>query len=178
MELKKLTCFAHSQKVSAISGLLARYAGYPPETVDIIRQAALYHDVGKSAIDPAILRKPGRLTEREYETVKAHTLLGAQRIADALNVLSVSKIIAEQHYEKMCGQGYPRGLSGDAIHPFSRIVAVADVYDALISRRAYKDAWSSADALLYMESESGAHFDAAIICLLLAHIDEISALYQ
>jgi HD-GYP domain-containing protein (c-di-GMP phosphodiesterase class II) len=169
---------AHSQKVSEISGLLAGYAGYSPETAGLIRQAAQYHDVGKSEIDPAILNKLGRLTPQEYDTVKTHAELGARRIDRALEILAAAKIIAEQHHEKICGLGYPHGLSGNAIHPYSRIVAVADVYDALASKRAYKGAWDTGDILRYMESESGTHFDGSIIRLLLAHSDEVAALYQ
>ncbi len=178
MEITQLTHFDHSQKVSAISGLLAGYAGCHPETVELIRQAALYHDVGKSDISPAIINKPGRLTAQEFEIVKTHTRLGARKISDALRILRTAKMIAEQHHEKMCGLGYPRGLSGDAIHPYSRIVAVADVYDALASKRSYKALWNVGEILRYMESESGSHFDSAIIRLLLMHIDEITALYQ
>ncbi len=178
METAQHTYFEHSQKVSEISGLLAGYAGYSPKTAGLIRQAARYHDIGKSEIDQAILAKPGRLTPQEFETVKTHAALGARQIARVLAILSAAKIIAEQHHEKICGLGYPRGLSGDAIHPFSRIVAVADVYDAMASKRPYKEAISPGEILRYMEAESGSHFDSEIVRLLLAHIDEISALYK
>jgi putative nucleotidyltransferase with HDIG domain len=178
MKIAQLSEFAHSRMVSEISGLLAGYVGYTPQTADLIRQAAVYHDVGKSCINPAILNKPDRLTAQEYETVKTHAALGAQKIARTMEILSMAKIIAEQHHEKMCGLGYPRGLSGDAIHPFSRIVAAADVYDALRSKRVYKEAWTCSDALQYMQSESGTHFDSAVIKVLTDHADEIEALYE
>jgi putative nucleotidyltransferase with HDIG domain len=177
MELVKLTHFDHSQKVSEISGLLAGYAGYPADTADLIRQAALYHDVGKAEIPASILNKPGKLTEQEFETVKAHTQLGTQKIAAALEVLSAAALIASQHHEKLSGKGY-MGLCGEEIHPYARIVAVADVFDALISKRAYKDAWGVEDVLRYMQDQSGIHFDMTIVWLLLRHIPEIMALYK
>lgn len=176
-ELAKLTHFEHSQKVSEISGILAGYAGYSAQIVDIIRQAALYHDVGKSAIPAEILNKPGKLTEREFEIVKAHTQLGTQKIAQALEVLSAAALIASQHHEKLNGKGY-MGLCGEEIHPYARIVAVADVFDALLSKRAYKDAWAVDDILRYMQEGSGVHFDITVIWLLLGHISEILALYK
>jgi HD-GYP domain-containing protein (c-di-GMP phosphodiesterase class II) len=157
---------------------LARYAGYPTETANLIRQAARYHDIGKLGVDQAILNKPGRLTKQEFELVKKHADIGAKTIANAINILSAAKTIAEQHHERIDGLGYPNRISGDEIHPYARIVAVADVYDALASKRTYKDQWSTGDIIKYMKSQSGLSFDSEIIRLLLAHIDEITEIYK
>lgn len=166
----------HSQRVSAISGRLAGYAGYSPKEVKLIEQAALYHDIGKRDVPPEILNKPGTLTAGEFEIVKAHTRLGYERITDAMRSLSAAVVVCKEHHERADGSGY-LGLSGDSIHPYARLVAVADVFDALLSRRPYKEAWEKDKALDYFKCQPAAGFDARIVGALLAHADEILALY-
>ena len=170
------TNYEHSRKVSEISGLLAKYAGYSCVEAMVISQAALYHDIGKCDISPEILNKPGALTAQEYNIVKCHTQLGRDRIQEALRVLTAASEIAESHHERSDGTGY-HGLAAEEIHPYARLVAVADVYDALISKRSYKNALNISEALSYLKDRSGVQFDKDIVTALLAHIDEIVALY-
>ena len=140
--LESLTHFDHSQKVALINKLLAQYAGFPENEVHIIEQAALLHDIGKSSIPKEILQKPGKLTVEEYAIVKKHTTLGHRQIEDVAKILVAAEIVAETHHERPDGKGY-LGLSGNEIHPYSRIVAIADVFDALYSKRVYKAAWNA-----------------------------------
>jgi HD-GYP domain-containing protein (c-di-GMP phosphodiesterase class II) len=168
----------HSRKVSTISGIVARYAGYPPDATMLIRRASLFHDFGKTAISQEILSKPSKLTAREFEIVKTHTQLGSQKITDAIRILTAAKMIAEQHHEKINGSGY-LGLHGNEISPCARIVAVADVFDALISKdRPYKPPWALKDVIRYFENYSGELFDAKLVSVLLKHVDEIAGLYR
>lgn len=167
---------AHSRRVSKISELLSGYAGYSKEESAFIGQAALFHDVGKCDIPLEILNKSGPLTEREFDIIKTHTRKGGNRIADALRVLAAAKLIAEHHHEKLDGTGYRR-LAAIEIHPYAKLVAVADVFDALLSKRAYKDSWGAGETLGYIKSGAGTHFDPTIVAVLLAYEDEIMSLY-
>lgn len=171
------TDFAHSRKVSELSGLLAGYMGYSGSEAEIIEQAALFHDIGKCDIPPEILGKPGGLTSQEFEIVKTHTLLGGERIKEALQILFAAYLVANNHHEKLDGTGY-NGLLSDKIHPYAKLVSVADVFDALASKRAYKDAWSIDDVFGYLKNQSGTQFDVEIVAILLAHKNEVAALYR
>lgn len=142
--------------------------------IELLQKSAPLHDIGKVAIRDSILLKPGKLTPEEFDEMKAHTLFGEEVIANleqmagyTTSFLSCAKDIAGSHHEKYDGSGYPRGLSGDNIPLAGRIMAVADVYDALISKRVYKDAISHEDALKIMQSGKGSHFDPRMIDSLL-----------
>ena len=176
--LEILTHYEHSRKVSQISGMLARRAGFSPREADIIEQAAAFHDVGKSCVPDSILQKNGALTPEEYEIVKTHTALGAWQISDALRVLTAADTMAAFHHERLDGKGYPYGLGGNEIHPYARLVAVADVFDALLSKRAYKNAWSLDDVCGYMRQNAGTQFDSEYVELLLSLTDTVAALYE
>ena len=140
--------------------------------IDEIENAAPLHDVGKIAISDTILLKPGKLTKEEFEIVKTHTTKGSEMIRrifsnlDDPHFLEIAEEIALSHHEKWNGTGYPEGLSGTDIPLPARIMAVADVYDALISERVYKKAMDPKDALQVLYSESGEHFDPDIIRIL------------
>lgn len=175
-ELTASTNYDHSRNVSIISGVLAKHIGYVAEEIAIIEEAALYHDIGKQEIPASILRKPGALTPQEFEIIKTHTRIGCDRIAEALRLLSAAATVAAEHHEKLDGSGY-MGLSGAEIHPYAKLVAVADVFDALLSRRAYKPAWEPGEVLQYMHGQAGTHFDREIVAVLLAHADEIMRIY-
>lgn len=131
----------HQQRVGDLSALLAEHMGFDPERIEILRQAAPLHDVGKIGIPDSILRKPGPLTPAEYALMKQHTRLGAELLAGSENrILEAARIIAASHHERWDGSGYPAGLAGDAIPVEGRIVAVADAFDSLTHRRTYKAA--------------------------------------
>ncbi len=174
--LMNSTHFAHSQQVSKISGLLAQLAGYPPEEVDVICQAALFHDIGKNSIPHTILNKPGRLTQEEFHIIQTHTTIGQEQLTQEIQSLNAAVIVAQQHHERLDGSGY-MGLDENNIHPYAKLVAVADVFDALISRRAYKDSWGLERTRAYLHELAGVQFDGQITALLLDNVDQVMALY-
>jgi HD-GYP domain-containing protein (c-di-GMP phosphodiesterase class II) len=162
--------------VSEISRLLALRTGYASNEAEVISQAALFHDIGKGDIPPGILTKSGPLTDAEYAVVKTHTQAGCRQIADALRILSAASVVANQHHERLDGSGY-LGLAAGQIDPYAKLVAVADVFDALVSRRSYKRPWSQQEVCGYLRDRAGTQFDGEIVAVLLACIDEIVALY-
>lgn len=175
--LMNSTHFAHSQQVAKISGLLAQLAGYSAEETEVICQAALFHDIGKNAIPHAILNKPGRLTPEEFHIIRTHTTIGQEQLTQEAKALSAAIIVAQQHHERLDGSGY-MGLEEKNIHPYAKLVAVADVFDALISRRSYKDAWSIERVSAYLRGLVGIQFDDQITALLLNNMAQVMALYN
>lgn len=154
----------HTRRVAEMSFTIARLLGLPAEQTELIRLAAPLHDVGKIAIPDALLGKRGKLTAAEFEQMQRHTTVGAQMLtAGAFDLLAMAEQIALTHHERWDGSGYPAGLAGEAIPIAGRIVAVADVFDALTHARPYKPAWSTAEAIAEMESQSGRHFDPAVL---------------
>jgi putative two-component system response regulator len=126
------------------------------------------HDVGKIGIPDRVLLKPGRLDHDEWEIMETHTTIGADILAGSNSpLLQMAERIALTHHEKWDGSGYPRGLAGDEIPLVGRICAICDVFDALTSKRPYKDAWPAADALDEVRSQSGRHFDPSLVELFL-----------
>lgn len=146
--------------------------------VSLVFETSPLHDIGKVAIPDSILLKPGRLTEHEYDLMKTHTLKGAETLAAAAEqfpnarFLQMARDIALCHHERYDGNGYPSGLSGENIPLEARIVAVADVYDALTSRRIYKESYSHELASEIIQNESGSHFDPEIVASFLEVEDE------
>ncbi|MDL2288475.1 HD domain-containing protein [Oscillospiraceae bacterium OttesenSCG-928-F05] len=180
MDLKVLaeaTQFSHSRFVSELSTILARRAGYSPEETMIIQQAALYHDIGKTFIPKEILNKPGPLTSEEFEIVKTHTAIGYEKIIEIIGVLCAAAVVAGTHHEKWDGSGY-MGLEGPNIHPYARLISVADVFDALLAKRPYKEPWAIEDIAAYFDTQAGKQFDAGIVQLLLQSLEEIAGLYN
>ncbi|MFC5599731.1 HD domain-containing phosphohydrolase [Deinococcus cellulosilyticus] len=158
----------HTVRVGERAAEVARELGMPEEKVRILRLAARLHDVGKIAISDTILHKPGKLTEDEYLTMKAHTLAGARMLSEARSeLIRMAEQIALTHHEKWDGTGYPHGLQGEAIPLEGRIVAVVDVLDALTSTRPYKRAWTLQEALHEIEIQAGQHFDPQVVQALL-----------
>lgn len=154
----------HQERVGWLSARLAQHLGLPQDEVDRIRLGAPLHDVGKIGIPDAILLKPGRLSESEFALVKTHTTIGAAIFADCqYGVLIAAREIALTHHEKWDGTGYPAGLAGEQIPLRGRIVAVADIFDALTHARGYKNAWPMAAALQELERLSGSHLDPRIV---------------
>jgi len=131
------------------------------------------HDVGKMGIPEAILHKKGPLTEEEFEVMKTHTSLAHEYLKVPIRkIMHAADAIAYEHHEKWNGKGYPRGLKGEEIHIYARIVAIADVFDALTHKRVYKDAWSIEDAVQYIIEHSGTQFDPFLIEIFKDHVDE------
>ena len=156
----------HIKRVGLYSARLAMAAGLDQSEVDLIRLASPMHDVGKIGIPDSVLRKPGPLTIEERRVMETHTLLGAEMLSGSETpVLCKAKEIALCHHERWDGQGYPRGLAGDAIPMAARIVAVADVYDALTQDRVYRAAMPESQVLDILRGGRGNHFDPDLIDL-------------
>lgn len=157
----------HLRRMSRFAGILALGMGLSPHEAEDIRYAAPLHDIGKVAIPDSILRKPGKLTPEEYEEMKKHTVYGAKMLANAESrLLRLAAKVAIGHHERFDGTGYPYGLKGEQISIEARIVTVADVFDALSSKRVYKGEWTVEDALKYIEDNSGKLFDPKVVAVL------------
>ncbi len=152
----------HSQRVSGMATELGRQLGLADEAVDVITRGALLHDIGKIAVPSAILDKPDRLTEAEYAVMKAHPRTGA-RILEPISEYQRLIPIVLQHHEWFNGQGYPGGLADEAISIEARVVAVADVFDAISSKRPYRDAMSLERAVSIIQSGTSAQFDPRVV---------------
>ncbi len=164
----------HIKRVAESSRLLAHYTDYLSEEDEtVIFHAAPMHDIGKIAIPKEILHKPGKLTPDEFEVMQTHTGKGKDFLKNSKRkLLTAASIIAHEHHEKWDGTGYPRGLKGNEIHIFGRIVALADVFDALTHKRQYKDAWEIDDAVEYIKSLSGIQFDPKLVDIFVNHLPE------
>jgi putative two-component system response regulator len=154
----------HVRRVGRTSGLIARTLGLPREQVELLAHAATLHDVGKIAVPDRILLKQGGLTDSEYTEMKTHVALGERILAGSRSqLLQTAERIARSHHERWDGSGYPRGLRGEEIPLAGRIASVADVFDALTHQRPYKPAWSVADAVAEIRSQSGRQFDPKVV---------------
>jgi len=164
----------HIKRVSEYSVLIAGYAGVCGDALEHLRWAAAMHDCGKLGISDAILHKPEALTPEERSTMEYHTLVGAQILQGGGNpLMTASQTVALSHHEKWDGSGYPRKLSGEDIPLFGRIVALADAFDAMSSRRVYKPALPMDEVVRRIESDRGKHFDPALVDILLEHLEEV-----
>jgi CHASE2 domain-containing sensor protein len=158
----------HIGRMSELCHRLALAVGMDADEAELFRHAAGMHDVGKIAIPDTILRKPGNLTSDEWEVMKRHTTIGGDLLAGSRSPLvQLAEVIARTHHERWDGSGYPARLAGDAIPLVGRICAVADVFDALISDRPYKQAWTVEETLVEIGRQSGRQFDPQIVALLL-----------
>ena len=169
----------HVIRMSHFAQLLALAAGCSPAWAEDLLNAAPMHDVGKIGIPDAVLRKPGPLDADEWATMRRHPEIGAEIIGEhPSGVLQLAREIALAHHEKWDGSGYPRGLAGEAIPLSARIVAIADVFDALTTRRPYKEPWPVQEAMNHIAAQAGKHFDPALVALfapLLPQLLEIRA---
>lgn len=167
----------HVRRISEITYLLAKAAGASEELCDNLRIASSLHDVGKISIPDSILKKPGRLDDQEYAVMKTHSMTGYSLLRSSSQaILRLSAEIAKSHHEKFDGSGYPEGLRGDEI-PFSaRIVAIADVYDALSHKRCYKPEWSQEKVMAYFQENRGKHFDPGLTDLFFQILDQVQDL--
>lgn len=167
---------SHTVRVGQTAALLAHLAGLDQAQIDLLRQAAPMHDLGKIAIPDAVLNKPGKLTDEEYRLMQTHASIG-HRILDQSDraLLKAAAIVAHDHHERWDGKGYPRGLQGESIHIFGRIVAICDVFDALTSDRVYRPAMPVSKALAIMKEGRGTQFDPRLLDLFLATVDRFQA---
>jgi HD-GYP domain-containing protein (c-di-GMP phosphodiesterase class II) len=133
-----------------------------PHEIDLLRRGGLLHDIGKIGVSPLILDKPGKLTEEEIDVVRSHPSKGVMILRPIPNLRKVLPLVI-QHHERFDGKGYPNGLSGDSISPHARILAVADVVDALLSDRPYRPGWSREKVLAYTRENSGLQFDPTVV---------------
>lgn len=157
----------HTERVGETAALLGAALGMGDDDVFLVRRAAPLHDVGKIGIPDAILRKPEALTADEWEVMRTHTTIGARILSGGRSrVVRLAEEIALNHHEHWDGEGYPRGLRGDAIPLVGRLVMVADVFDALTSDRVYRKAWPSEQVLAYIRQYSGKRFDPRITAML------------
>ncbi|MCA1906901.1 MAG: response regulator [Magnetospirillum sp.] len=167
----------HIQRMAHYSELIARGLGLAPDLCDLILRSAPMHDVGKLGIPDGILLKPGRLDEQEFLVMKRHPEIGHAILdGSASQLIAMGAEIALTHHEKWDGTGYPKGTAGEAIPLTGRVVAVADVFDALTSERPYKMAWSVERARDFLVEGKGTHFDPACVDSFLAAWDEVLAI--
>jgi putative two-component system response regulator len=170
---------AHIERMARFARLIAAKLGWDEDMQERILMAAPMHDIGKVGIPDQILLKPGRLTEQEFGIMKQHPQLGFEILkGSASPLVQMAAEIALAHHEKVNGLGYPNGLAGEAIPITARIVAVADVFDALTSRRPYKEPWTFERARDLLMNERGKHFDAQCVDLFFAESEAIQAIQR
>jgi response regulator RpfG family c-di-GMP phosphodiesterase len=163
----------HVRRMAQVCHLLAEESGMSEDETAVLMHAAPMHDIGKIATPDAVLLKPGRLTPEEWEIMKQHPTVGLQILDGSQRpILKAAAVIAHQHHEKWDGSGYPQGLKGDQIHPYARIVAVADVFDALTHERCYKEAWPIERVRDYLREVAGHHLDPHYVDILVKNLDK------
>ena len=178
-EYKDPETASHIARVSHYSTLLAKACGLSKEEQNIIYYAAPLHDIGKIGVNDTVLLKPAKLTQEEFAQMKEHATIGANILHGKKNsFLKAGETIALTHHEKYNGKGYPKGLQGEDIPLYGRIVAIADVFDALTSKRPYKEAWSFERALNLLLEEKGEHFDPQLVEYFLENIDAVKEIYK
>lgn len=165
---------SHVKRVGEIAKILALKLGMNTKAADKIHMAATMHDLGKLAIQDEILNKPGKLTPEEFEIMKSHSRVGYEMLKSSnRELLQSAAMIALEHHENYDGTGYPKGLSGEDISLECRIVAIADVFDALGNKRVYKESWTKEQILGYMREQSGKKFDPNLMTVFFEHVDEL-----
>lgn len=164
----------HVKRMSHYAQIIALAAGFSAEWAEELLHAAPMHDIGKIGTPDHILLKPGKLTDEEMQIMRQHALIGAEILGNCdSSLLQMAASVAKYHHEKWDGSGYPFGLKETAIPIEARIVALTDVFDALTSDRPYKKAWPVLEAVAFIKSQAGKHFDPALIPLLEQELDKI-----
>lgn len=172
LEMKDEETWAHCERVATNARLMGRRLGLPADACEALYWAGYLHDVGKLAIPSEILSKPGRLTDAEFEVVKEHAAKGEELLLSVSPSFEVLAQGVRHHHERWDGGGYPDGLAGEDIPLFGRVLGVVDVFEALTSKRPYRDAWSEADAAEVVRTEAGKHFDPALARVFLELVRE------
>lgn len=169
----------HVKRVAEYTYTLGKLYGLNDAECELIREASPMHDIGKVAIPDAILNKPAKLTSEEFEIMKQHALHGYNMISNSQRpIFKAASIIALEHHEKWDGTGYPYGKKSEEIHIYGRITALADVFDALSCNRVYKKKWELTAILEYFSTQSGVHFDPALVSLFLEHLPKFLAISE
>lgn len=164
----------HIKRMSSYSTLLAQCLHLPPGEVELICNASPMHDVGKIGIPDHILLKPGGFDPEEWVVMKQHTVIGGYILQNSSSkLLQAGEVIALSHHEKWDGSGYPKGLAGENIPLWGRICAVADVFDALTSKRPYKEAFSNEKSLEIMKEKRGTHFEPKLVDLFMGNLSDV-----
>ncbi len=170
---------AHIKRIGLYSGEIAAQLGWSPYAVDDIKTAAPMHDIGKIGIPDKILKKPGPLSASEFTIMKTHASIGGEILgASEVPMIQMAAEIASNHHECWNGRGYPRGLHGEHIPEAARIVAIVDVYDALVHERVYKPALPEEQALAIMAKSAGIQFDPRIFDVFMDNIDAMRAIRE
>lgn len=170
---------SHVKRVAKMSARLGKLCGLSHREVEMLEIVSPMHDVGKIAISEAILEKPGKLEADEWAIMQTHTTIGYKMLNKSKGELfTLAAFVAHEHHEKWNGSGYPRGISGESIHIFARITALADVFDALLSKRCYKEPWPIEKVIALLKEESGKQFDPQITALMLDNIDDFLAIRE
>lgn len=178
-EYKDKETAGHLERISVSTAILAAQMGLPKTDVELLKHASPMHDIGKLGIPDAILTKPGQLTPEEYEIMKKHAVFGSEILGESdLKLFTVAREIALTHHEKFDGTGYPKGLKGIEIPLHGRIVAVADVFDALNSNRVYRKALPIEKSLEVMREQERKHFDPTILRAFFDSLDDILKTYS
>jgi len=178
-ELRSKDTGNHVQRVAEYAGLLAQLYGMNEEETEVVKLAAAMHDIGKVAVPDRILNKPDRLSADERTVMNKHTQWGRHIFSRSKKpILQAAAIISFEHHEKWDGSGYPRGLKGKAIHIYGRIAALADVFDALGTKRPYKEAWALEDIYATIRMESGKHFDPDLVDIFVDHYGDFLSIRE
>jgi len=172
-ELRSKETGNHVKRVANYCAILGKLYGLDEDMCNDLELASPMHDIGKVAIPDSILNKPSKLDADEINQMREHTTLGYEMFKNSTkSILKTASIVAYEHHEKYDGTGYPRGISGENIHIYGRIIAVADVFDALGSDRVYKKAWENDKIIDYFVTEKGKHFDPHLVDIFLDNIDK------
>lgn len=164
----------HVKRVAEYSYIIALGLGMSEEEAELLKIASPMHDIGKVAIPDSVLKKPGKLTDEEFDIMKSHTAIGYSLLKNSKRrILKTAAIVAYEHHEKWNGRGYPNGKAGEDIHIYGRITAIADVFDALGSDRVYKKAWELERILNLFKEERGQHFDPHVVDVFMEQLPKL-----
>ncbi len=178
-EFKDNETSMHTVRVGEISAFFAQKLGFDEKQCDLIRLAAPMHDIGKIGIPDSILLKPGRLDGEEFAKMKEHARIGYEILSmKKTPLLQLAATIAKEHHEKFDGSGYPEGLEGEAISKEARIVALTDVFDALLSKRPYKEPFSVEKTVSIINEGSGSHFDPGLVAIFNENLSDLLSLRE
>lgn len=153
----------HSVNVSILMTVLAKHLQLPADVIEQLATGALLHDIGKIKVPDAILHKPGKLTEAEFQLMRDHVVYSREILQQVPGLSPISLDVAAAHHERLDGRGYPLGLSGEQISLYARMIAIVDTYDAITAKRVYKEGMTCLAALKILRKDSGSHFDTELV---------------